>query len=80
MQSLELGHGYSWRILVKSPALIAHGSPSHGNMPELLLIADRTLVLDGGDPAYAARIKSVLAMLSRQSEWSAQNGGGRTLG
>jgi hypothetical protein len=80
MHSLKLGHGYSWRILVRTPAIVAHGSPSHGNMPELLLLADRTLVIAGGDPVYAARIESVLAMLDRQSGHPASNRRGDTLG
>ena len=80
MRSLKLGHGYSWRILVKSPAIVAHGSPSHGSMPELLLLADRTLIVAGGDPVYATRIQSVLAMLGRQSGPSELNRRGDTLG
>jgi hypothetical protein len=68
MQTLKLGHGYRWRILVKDPAIIAHGATVHGNMPEVLLLGGRTLVIAGGDSAYAARIETVLAMLNRQSQ------------
>ena len=80
MRSLEIGHGYSWRILVRTPAIVAHGTPSHGNMPELLLLADRTLVLAGGDAVYAPRIESVLAMLCRQAERSIPDKRGDGLG
>jgi len=80
MRTLELGHGYSWRVLVRDPALVAHGAPSHGNMPEVLLLGGRTLIVAGGDAAYANRIESVLAMLTRQSKRIQHGERGDTLG
>ena len=70
MTSLTLGHGYRWTVLTRQPLLIAHGAPSlgSGNMPELLITSDKTMVVAGGDIAYVERIRSVLEMLQRQSQ------------
>ncbi|MFW9796787.1 MAG: hypothetical protein ACFFE2_07100 [Candidatus Thorarchaeota archaeon] len=68
MRFLELGHGYRWTVLTKQPLLIAHGNPTLGNMPELLMTGKRSIVIAGGDPAYVGRIKQALDMLQRQSE------------
>jgi hypothetical protein len=67
MRSLEMGHGYKWTVLIRQPVIVAHGAPTIGNMPELLMAGDRTLIVDGGDPAYVERIRQVLAMLQRQT-------------
>ena len=68
MRALDLGHGYKWTMLTKRPILIAHGNPTLGNMPELLMIGNRSIVLAGGDPAYVNRLKQVLEMLQRHSQ------------
>jgi hypothetical protein len=65
MQSLDMGHGYKWTVLIRQPVIIAHGAPTIGNMPELLITGDRTLIIEGGDPAYVERIRQVLAILQR---------------
>jgi hypothetical protein len=67
MRSLEIGHGYKWTVLTKEPLLIAHGSPTIGNMPELLLTGSKPMVVAGGDILYVERIRNVLEMLQRQS-------------
>jgi hypothetical protein len=67
MTSLKIGHGYRWTILTRYPILIAHGAPAFGNMPELLLTGGKSMVVEGGDPAYIERIQSILEMLQRQS-------------
>jgi hypothetical protein len=69
MTSLTLGHGYRWTVLTRKPLLIAHGAPSlgSGNMPELLITSDRTMIVAGDDSVYVERIRSVLEMLQRQS-------------
>ena len=67
MRSLEIGHGYSWTVLTRQPLLIAHGAPSIGNMPEILLTGNKPMVVAGGDEAYVERIRNVLEMLKRQS-------------
>jgi hypothetical protein len=68
MRSLELGHGYKWTVLTRRPLLVAHGNPTLGNMPELLMTGNRTIVVAGGDPAYVDRLKQVLDMLRRHTE------------
>jgi hypothetical protein len=68
MRSLELGHGYKWTVLTRSPLLVAHGNPTLGNMPELLMTGNRSIVVAGGDPAYVNRIRQVLEMLQRHSK------------
>jgi hypothetical protein len=68
MTSLEIGHGYKWIVLVRRPVIVAHGAPTLGNMPELLMTGYRSLIVSGGDPAYVDRIRQVLAMLQRQSQ------------
>jgi hypothetical protein len=70
MRFLEIGHGYSWTVLIREPVTIAHGKPTIGNMPELLMTGDRTLIIAGGNPAYVERIRQVLAMLQRQTQSS----------
>lgn len=67
MRALEIGHGYKWIILTRHPILVAHGTPTIGNMPELLLTGSKPLVVSGGDEAYVERIRNVLQMLQRQS-------------
>jgi len=67
MRSLEIGHGYKWTILTRKPLLIAHGQPTQGNMPEILLTGNKPMVVAGGDVAYTERIRNVLEMLQRQS-------------
>ena len=68
MRSLELGHGYKWTILTRRPLLVAHGNPTLGNMPELLVTGNRSIVVAGGDPAYVDRLRQVLDMLQRHSQ------------
>ncbi|MFW9808790.1 MAG: hypothetical protein ACFFE6_05335 [Candidatus Thorarchaeota archaeon] len=67
MRSLELGHGYKWTILIRSPLLVAHGNPTLGNMPELLMTGNRSLVIAGEDPVYVDRLRKILNMLQRYS-------------
>lgn len=68
MRSLELGHGYKWTVLTRSPLLIAHGNPTLGNMPELLMTGNRSIIVAGGNPAYVGRLRQVLEMLQRHSK------------
>jgi len=68
MRALELGHGYKWTVLTRRPLLVAHGNPTLGNMPELLITGSRSIVIAGGEPAYVDRLKQVLEMLQRHSE------------
>lgn len=68
MRSLELGHGYKWTVLARQPLLVVHGNPTLGNMPELLMTGNRSIVVAGGDPAYVNRLKQVLDMLQRQTK------------
>ena len=68
MRSLELGHGYKWTVLTRRPLLVAHGNPTLGNMPELLMTGNRSIVVAGGNPAYVDRLKQVLEMLQRHSK------------
>ena len=68
MRSLELGHGYKWTVLTREPLLVAHGNPTLGNMPELLMTGTESLVVAGGDAVYVDRIRQVLDMLQRHSQ------------
>jgi hypothetical protein len=68
MRSLELGHGYKWTVLTRRPLLVAHGNPTLGNMPELLMTGNRSIVVAGGDPAYVERLRQILDMLHRHSQ------------
>ncbi|MBY8998984.1 MAG: hypothetical protein KGD60_14755 [Candidatus Thorarchaeota archaeon] len=68
MKALELGHGYRWTVLTRRPLLVAHGNPTLGNMPELLMTGTRSIVVAGGDPAYVDRLRQVLDMLQRHTE------------
>ncbi|MGY5879077.1 MAG: hypothetical protein RTV31_02455 [Candidatus Thorarchaeota archaeon] len=67
MRSLEIGHGYRWTILTRKPLLIAHGQPTIGNMPEILLTGSKPMVVAGGDTVYVERIRNILEMIERQS-------------
>jgi len=67
MRSLEIGHGYVWTVLTRKPLLIAHGAPTIGNMPELLLTGSKPMIVAGGDSAYLDRIRNILEMLQRQA-------------
>ena len=67
MRSLAIGHGYKWTVFTRKPLLIAHGSPTIGNMPELLLTGNKPMIVAGGDIAYVERIRNILEMLQRQS-------------
>lgn len=70
MKTLEIGHRYKWIVLVRQPVIVAHGASTLGNMPELLMTGDRSLIIAGGDPAYVERIRQVLAILQKQSHRS----------
>ena len=63
MDSLSVGHGYSWIVLVPTPVRIAHGSTSGGDMPELLIVG-KTLLMSGGDDVYIDRLRRMLEVLS----------------
>jgi hypothetical protein len=65
MEILQLGHSYSWIVLAREPVLLAYGAPSIGNMPELFVIGESTLLLAGGEEAYVDRIQHVIDMLQR---------------
>lgn len=80
MRALEIGHGYKWTVLIKHPVVVAHGAPTIGNMPELLMSGDCTLIVDGGDPAYVERLRQVLTMLQRHSQSHIANSEGVTVG
>jgi len=67
MRSLAIGHGYKWTVLTRKPLIIAHGAPTIGDMPELLLTGTKPMVISGGDIVYVERIRNVLEMLLRQS-------------
>lgn len=67
MKSLSIGHGYRWIILTEQPVLIAHGKSTVGDMPELLLTGNKSMIIAGSNLAYVNRIQSVLKMLQRQS-------------
>jgi len=67
MRSLAIGHGYKWTVLTREPLIIAHGAPSIGNMPELLLTGNKPIVVAGGDIVYVDRIRNILEMLQRQA-------------
>jgi succinyl-CoA synthetase alpha subunit len=79
MHSLEIGHGYNWLVLTKSPTLVAHGSSDLGNMPEILLIGGNLLIVSGSDTVYAERLQRVLEMLRRQIK-SMSTAGGTVVG
>ncbi len=63
MDSLSVGHGYSWMVLVPTPMRIAHGSTSDGDMPELLIVG-KTLLMSGGNEVYIGRLRRMLEVLS----------------
>ncbi|TFH07741.1 MAG: hypothetical protein E4H14_07845 [Candidatus Thorarchaeota archaeon] len=67
MRSLAIGHGYKWTVLTRDPLIIAHGAPTVGNMPELLLTGKKPMIVAGGDAIYVERIRNILEMLQRQS-------------
>ena len=67
MRSLAIGHGYKWTVLTRKPLLIAHGQPTIGNMPEILLTGTKPMVVAGGDIVYVERIRNILEMIERQS-------------
>jgi hypothetical protein len=63
MDSLSVGHGYSWIVIVPTPLRIAHGSTSGDDMPELLIVG-KTLLMSGGDEVYINRLRRMLEVLS----------------
>ena len=67
MRSLTIGHGYKWTVLTREPLIVAHGAPTIGNMPELLLTGNKPIVVAGGDIVYVNRIRNILEMLQRQA-------------
>ncbi|MFW9861186.1 MAG: hypothetical protein ACFFEX_09815 [Candidatus Thorarchaeota archaeon] len=79
MHSLEIGHGYNWLVLTKSPTLVAHGSSDLGNMPEILLVGEHLLLVSESDFVYAERLQRVLEMLRRQIK-SISTAGGTSVG
>jgi hypothetical protein len=70
MNFLEVGHNYHWTVLTRLPLLVAHGAPAlgSGNMPEILLTGNRSMIIAGGDTTYVERIRHMLEMLQRQSQ------------
>ncbi|MFW9846182.1 MAG: hypothetical protein ACFFD6_05515 [Candidatus Thorarchaeota archaeon] len=80
MASLELGHGYIWKNLTRTPIQVIYGSSSRGNLPEILILGEHTLLLSVGDDVYADRIQSILEMLNRQSHRAMGNLGGANVG
>jgi hypothetical protein len=75
MHSLQIGHGYSWIVLTKSPTVVAHGSSDLGNMPEILLVGENLIIVSGSDTVYAKRLQRVLEMLRRQMKSVSTTGG-----
>ena len=67
MRSLEIGHGYQWTVLTRKPLIIAHGQPTIGNMPEILITGSKPMVIAGGDSVYVERISNILEMIQRQA-------------
>jgi len=63
MDSLSVGHGYSWIVLVPTPVRIAHGSTLCGDMPELLIVG-KILLTSGGNEVYISRLRRMLEVLS----------------
>ncbi len=63
MDSLSVGHGYSWIVIVPTPLKIAHGSTTGDDMPELLIVG-KTLLMSGGDEVYISRLRRMLEVLS----------------
>ena len=63
MDSLSIGHGYSWIVLVPTPMRIAHGRTLCGDMPELLIVG-KTLLTSGGNEVYIGRLRRMLEVLS----------------
>lgn len=80
IRSLELGHGYMWMTLTRNPVRVTYGSSRTGNMPELLILGARSLLLSGGDDVYIERIQRVLEMLSRQNHTTLSKMGGVSSG
>ncbi|MHA2189260.1 MAG: hypothetical protein ACXAEB_00095 [Candidatus Thorarchaeota archaeon] len=80
MQLLEIGHGYRWTIITRNPALLAHGLPATGDMPELLIVGKKTLIISGGNTVYVERIERILDMLSRRSQNVGMTAGGISYG
>ncbi|MHA1903451.1 MAG: hypothetical protein ACXADL_08030 [Candidatus Thorarchaeota archaeon] len=80
MQLLEIGHGYRWTIITRNPALLAHGLPATSNMPELLIVGKRTLIISGGNAVYVERIERILDILSRRSQNVSLSAGGISYG
>jgi len=78
MDALTKGHGYQWLAIAKRPILLVYGETSSGEMPQLLLTGNTTLVVSGGDGAYIERLRRMLEILERQEEREllAQEGGG----
>ena len=66
MDSLSVGHGYSWIVLVPTPLRIAHGSTSGGDLPELLIVG-KILLMSGGNEVYISRLRRMLEVLSGTS-------------
>ncbi len=64
MNTLSAGHGYRWRVLLRSPNLIAHGHSSKNGMPALSII-DRKILVWSDEEEQVSRLRRMLDILSR---------------
>ncbi len=64
MESLAIGHGYQWTVLVKTPKFVAWGKTSMGPETEVLIIG-RQMVLQS-QPAMGERMKHLIKVLARR--------------
>ncbi len=64
MSVLQSGHGYSWRVLVKLPKIVAHGESSKNNMPSISIIHRKLFIWDG-DENHVRHFSRILEILSQ---------------
>ncbi|MHA1770723.1 MAG: hypothetical protein ACTSYL_08775 [Candidatus Thorarchaeota archaeon] len=67
MHMLKMGHGYSWRTLLKHPHLLSHGTPPPGPMPEVLIVGPDLLIIDDSSGSSIERFQRLIDLFSRQS-------------
>ncbi len=74
IRTLEIGHGYRWLTITKTPRLVVYGRSQSQDLPEILAMDPNILVLDGGDPNSVNRLRRLMTLLTRQSAQVATGG------
>jgi hypothetical protein len=68
MEALTKGHGYTWLVLARRPALLVYGEASSRELPQLLFTGNSTLVVASANSGYIPRLRRIMEILQQQEE------------